>query len=172
MAKELGIPSGSVTAWKQGATPRSATLHKLAQYFDVTVDYLLGKEESISDEALKFALFGGDGPITDEMLGGSKRPEEGSWYDQPRTKYVAAEYMLAMRWGPSMAYLENGALYRDEAVEVLAEENGWSLIRAQNGFYRWVVSGLLTENVPAAAATPTPEPTVAPEAPATADNPI
>ena len=68
VAKELGIPSGSVTAWKQGATPRSATLHKLAQYFDVTVDYLLGKEESISDEALKYALFGGDGPITDEML--------------------------------------------------------------------------------------------------------
>ena len=110
--------------------------------------------------------------ITDEMLAGAKRPEEGNWLDHPRTEYVAAEYMLAMRWGPSMAYLENGALYRDEAVEVLAEENGWSLIRAQNGFYRWVVSGLLTENVPAGAATPTPEPTVAPEAPATADNPI
>ena len=67
-AKALGIPSGSVTAWKQGALPRSATLQKLAAHFDVTVDYLMGKEEAISDEALKFALFGGDGPSSDEML--------------------------------------------------------------------------------------------------------
>lgn len=110
--------------------------------------------------------------ITDEMLAGAKRPEEGNWYDSARTKYVAAEYMLAMRWGPSMAYLENGALYRDEAVEALAEEDGWTLIRAQNGFYRWVASGLLTETPPAGAATPAPEATVAPEAPATANNPI
>lgn len=73
VAKELGIPSGSVTAWKQGAVPRSATLNKLAQYFEVSVDYLLGKEEAVSDEALKFALFGGDGPISDEMLAEVRR---------------------------------------------------------------------------------------------------
>ena len=73
VAKALGIPSGSVTAWKQGAAPRSATLNKLAQYFDVSVDYLLGKEAPISDEALKFALFGGDGPISDEMLAEVRR---------------------------------------------------------------------------------------------------
>lgn len=68
VAKRLGIPSGSVTAWKQGSVPRSATLQKLAAHFGVTVDHLMGKEEAISDEALKFALFGGDGPISDEML--------------------------------------------------------------------------------------------------------
>lgn len=68
VAKVLGIPSGSVTAWKQGSLPRSATLQKLSAHFGVTVDYLLGKEEAISDDALKFALFGGDGPISDEML--------------------------------------------------------------------------------------------------------
>lgn len=68
VAKALGIPSGSVTAWKQGSQPRSATVQKLAAHFGVTVDYLLGKEETISDDALKFALFGGDGPISDEML--------------------------------------------------------------------------------------------------------
>lgn len=73
VAKELGIPSGSVTAWKQGSLPRSATLNKLAAYFDVSVDYLLGKEEPITDEALKFALFGGDGPISDEMLAEVRR---------------------------------------------------------------------------------------------------
>lgn len=66
----LGIPSGSITAWKQGAAPRSATLNKIAEHFDVSVDFLLGKNEylTITDEELKFALFGGDGPISDEML--------------------------------------------------------------------------------------------------------
>ena len=73
VAKALGIPSGSVTAWKQGSLPRSATLNKLAAYFDVSVDYLLGKEAAITDEALKFALFGGDGPISDEMLAEVRR---------------------------------------------------------------------------------------------------
>ena len=69
VGRALGIPSGSITAWKQGAAPRPATLHKLAAHFSVSVDYLLGKtESSITDEELKFALFGGDGPISDEML--------------------------------------------------------------------------------------------------------
>lgn len=68
VAKELGIPSGSVTAWKQGAMPRSATLNKLADYFGVTLEVLLGSPSILTDEELKFALFGGDKPISDEML--------------------------------------------------------------------------------------------------------
>lgn len=43
-AKKNGIPSGSVTAWKRGSMPRPATLDKIAAYFGVTVDYLLGKD--------------------------------------------------------------------------------------------------------------------------------
>ena len=70
VAKELGIPSGSVTAWKQGTSPRANSLNKLASYFGVSVDYLLGNAPAVplSDEELKFALFGGDGEISDEML--------------------------------------------------------------------------------------------------------
>lgn len=45
VAKELGLSSGSVTAWKNGKTPHSTTLHKIADYFGVTVNYLLGKTE-------------------------------------------------------------------------------------------------------------------------------
>lgn len=43
VAKELKIPSGSVTAWKKGSTPRNETLVKIAAYFDVSIDYLSGK---------------------------------------------------------------------------------------------------------------------------------
>jgi len=68
LAKELGIPSGSITAWKQGSLPRGTTLNKLADYFEVSVDYLLATRPEMSNEDLKIALFGGDKPISDEML--------------------------------------------------------------------------------------------------------
>ena len=76
VAKRIGVSSGSVTAWKRGTAPRNATVTAIADYFGVTTDYLLGKENkapanirrcSLSDEEVKFALFGGDGIITDEM---------------------------------------------------------------------------------------------------------
>lgn len=41
----LSISSGSVTAWKQGRTPNTAVLEKIADYFDVSVSYLLGYEQ-------------------------------------------------------------------------------------------------------------------------------
>ena len=45
VAKELSITSGTVTGWKQGRVPQNATLRKIANYFGVSVDYLLGHEE-------------------------------------------------------------------------------------------------------------------------------
>ena len=45
VAAALGISSGAVTKWKQGAEPNSTTLRKIANYFGVSVDYLLGHEE-------------------------------------------------------------------------------------------------------------------------------
>lgn len=78
VAKKIGASSGSVTAWKKGTDPRNATLAKIADYFGVSTDYLLGKENekapaesgkrSVSDDDIKFALFGGDGVITDAMF--------------------------------------------------------------------------------------------------------
>lgn len=52
VAKELGITSGSVTSWKKGAAPRASTLKKIADYFGVSVSYLLG----VVDDPDPFAL--------------------------------------------------------------------------------------------------------------------
>ena len=41
---ELGLSRGSVTSWKEGKMPYQRTLQKLANYFGVTVDYLLGND--------------------------------------------------------------------------------------------------------------------------------
>lgn len=45
VAKELGISSGTVTWWKKGKVPYPATAQKIADYFGVSVNYLLGYEE-------------------------------------------------------------------------------------------------------------------------------
>ena len=43
VAKKLGIPSGSVTAWKKGTEPRSKTVWKLVDFFGVDFNYMLGR---------------------------------------------------------------------------------------------------------------------------------
>lgn len=73
---DIGLNRSAVAKWKNGGKPNGSTATKLAEYFGVTTDYLLGQSEerapevasrTISDEEIKFALFGGDGEITDAM---------------------------------------------------------------------------------------------------------
>lgn len=45
VANEIGSSSASVVKWKKGAIPQGPTLQKIAEYFNVTVDYLLTGEE-------------------------------------------------------------------------------------------------------------------------------
>ena len=45
LAKELKIPSGSITAWKDGAEPRNKTVVKIADYFGVSAAYLKGETD-------------------------------------------------------------------------------------------------------------------------------
>jgi len=73
---DIGLNRSAVAKWKGGGKPNGSTAAKLAEYFGVTTDYLLGQSEQktpgetsrvVSDEEIKFALFGGDGEITDAM---------------------------------------------------------------------------------------------------------
>jgi transcriptional regulator with XRE-family HTH domain len=48
VAKEMGCSSGAVTSWKQGKVPHHKTLLKIAGYFDVSVDSLLGETKKAS----------------------------------------------------------------------------------------------------------------------------
>ena len=45
MIKDLSLAHGNVTNWNKGAVPKGETLNKLADYFNVSTDYLLGKTE-------------------------------------------------------------------------------------------------------------------------------
>ena len=50
VAKQIGVSSSTVTSWKNGGIPNGETLLKLADYLNVSVDYLLGRttEKNIS----------------------------------------------------------------------------------------------------------------------------
>ena len=43
VATENAIPLGSITAWKKGTEPNTKALRVIADYFDVSTDYLLGR---------------------------------------------------------------------------------------------------------------------------------
>lgn len=45
VVKKLEIASGNVTRWKNGSIPRDTTLKKIADYFNVTTEYLLSEDE-------------------------------------------------------------------------------------------------------------------------------
>ena len=51
VAKILSIPSGSITAYKKGSIPRGKTLRKIAEYFDVSPEYLLEEEKNPLSES-------------------------------------------------------------------------------------------------------------------------
>lgn len=55
VAKAMGISTSMTANWKKGGMPRGDTLQKLADYFSVNVDYLLGGTTSPASEAFAAA---------------------------------------------------------------------------------------------------------------------
>lgn len=74
LALELGI-SKSTFSWIKNYPDRkisTSTAEKIADYFDISVDYLISggkieKASAVTEEDLKVALFNGDTDVTDEM---------------------------------------------------------------------------------------------------------
>lgn len=86
-AKEIGFSKGTVSTWKnRGTTPASELLNKIAEFFNVSTDYLLEKEDvadeidtpsteesnkpvhhDLNPDEIKFALFGTT-EITDGVM--------------------------------------------------------------------------------------------------------
>lgn len=48
VAKALGLSSGSVTLWKNGAVPRSTTIRKIADYFGVSPESFLAEADNLA----------------------------------------------------------------------------------------------------------------------------
>lgn len=83
-AEEIGLSNSITTKWKKtGATPTGDTLHKIASYFGVTTDYLLGKtaetaptengKRVVTDDDMMFALWGDTDDVDKDDLDDVKR---------------------------------------------------------------------------------------------------
>ena len=46
VCRDIGLSNATYSCWTDESVPRKTTLFKLAEYFDVSVDYLLGKENT------------------------------------------------------------------------------------------------------------------------------
>ena len=75
LSADLGMSRSFMTELRKGRAKgiTLATAQKIADYFGVPVTRLTGEEtptqpaRPVSEEDIKFALFGGDGEITDDM---------------------------------------------------------------------------------------------------------
>lgn len=52
LTSRLGIATSPVTKWKNGAWPDTKTLKKIADFFDITLDELLGNGEARANSML------------------------------------------------------------------------------------------------------------------------
>lgn len=78
MCLDLGMSKSFMTELRKGRSKgiKAETAAKIADYFGVSIEYLLGNEQKkettakagVSDEEIRFALSGGDGEITDEQF--------------------------------------------------------------------------------------------------------
>ena len=72
LCADTGLSRGLLSDLKNGRTKSLSAKNAriIAEYFEVSVGWLLGEEEAprpVTDADIKFALFGGDGDITEEM---------------------------------------------------------------------------------------------------------
>ena len=82
-AKRINSAQSTVANWESGARDIDTdTLHKLADFFGVTTDYILRRTDDpnpsptrndLADEDIKFALFGGRANMTDAQFEEVKR---------------------------------------------------------------------------------------------------
>lgn len=70
--KDVGFSKNAYSEWNNGVTKSYMNkIDVIADYFNVSVDYLLGREDQqrpINDQDLEFALFGAESGITPEDL--------------------------------------------------------------------------------------------------------
>ena len=88
----LGFSRGTVSKWRSGkCAPRGASLQRIADYFDVSVDYLIGKSDiRNADAALK------DSDKAKIFLFGTKEVPEKAWNDLLKAaEMVKKKYRLS-----------------------------------------------------------------------------
>ena len=114
VAKEAGVTQTALSNWKSGrSTPTTKTLQKIADYFGVTIDYLMtGKDESGKKEV---TLTHRDERDIEKILNQTRDQllsQEGLMFDgQPATPEAIDSILSAMQVGMELAKKKNKEKY-------------------------------------------------------------
>ena len=116
MAKATGISTGSLSDWKKGrSSPKADKLQKIADYFGVTVDYLLGNEQKEKPAAKSDGLTEKDerdiGKKIEDILGLLKHGDGLTFDGDPLSEDALESIKAAMELGMRTAKLEAKAKY-------------------------------------------------------------
>ena len=77
VASKLGLSTGTVTWWKKGRMPREPLLYTIAEYFNVSVDFLLGKDtEKPKSNQHIFISYSNKGSEKENELGLNLNPDQ------------------------------------------------------------------------------------------------
>lgn len=114
VSKETGVSQSSLSDWKLGKiTPKTSTLKKIADYFGVTVDYLMTGETS-SDKK-ETTLTRRDARDIEKILDQTREQllsQEGLMFDgQPATPEAIDSILSAMQVGMELAKKKNKEKY-------------------------------------------------------------
>lgn len=112
VAKETGVTTATLTSWKQGKyTPKPEKMQKIADYFGVSLTYLMtGKEETEKGPKLKPK----DQKDINEILANTEQllKQDGLMFDGDPASPEAIESILsAMQIGMEMAKKKNKEKY-------------------------------------------------------------
>lgn len=112
VAKEAGVTQTALSNWKSGrSTPTTKTLQKIADYFGVTIDYLMtGKEDSEKEPQLKPK----DKKDIREILASTEEllKQDGLMFDgDPASPEAVDSILSAMQIGMEMAKKKNKEKY-------------------------------------------------------------
>ncbi len=115
VAKEAGVTQTALSNWKSGrSTPTTKTLQKIADYFGVTIDYLMtGKDES--EKKKETTLTRRDERDIEKILDQTREQllsQEGLMFDgQPATPEAIDSILSAMQVGMELAKKKNKEKY-------------------------------------------------------------
>ncbi len=112
VAKEAGVTQTALSNWKSGrSTPTTKTLQKIADYFGVTIDYLMNGEDDAEKEP---QLKPRDEKDIKEILSSTEQllKQDGLMFDgQPASPEAIDSILSAMQIGMEMAKKKNKEKY-------------------------------------------------------------
>lgn len=114
VAKDTGITTATLTSWKQGKyTPKREKLQKIADYFGVSVDYLMTGKEEVREKAPE--LTARDERDIEKILDQTREQllsQEGLMFEgDPASPEAIDSILSAMQIGMEMAKKKNKEKY-------------------------------------------------------------